>query len=77
MAGRPVLMAIDAGNDPVREADCGLTVKPEDPQAVVAGIRRLLSLTKNECIAMGERGRRYVIENHDYRVLARRFLESL
>lgn len=77
MAGRPVLMAIDAGNDPVREADCGLTVKPEDPQATVAGIRRLLSLTKNECIAMGERGRRYVIENHDYRVLARRFLESL
>lgn len=77
MASRLVLMAIDAGNDPVHEAACGLTVKPEDPQAVAAGIHRLLRLTKNESIAMGERGRRYVIENHDYRVLARRFIESL
>lgn len=31
MAGRPVLMAIDAGNDPVVDSGCGLSVKPEDP----------------------------------------------
>jgi len=53
MAGRPVLMAIDAGNDAVAEADCGLTVQPEKPQAVVDGIRRLMALSAEERKAMG------------------------
>ena len=39
MAARPVLMAIDAGNDPVRDADCGLTVEPENPIAIAQGIK--------------------------------------
>lgn len=77
MAGSTVLMAIDAGNDPVGEAGCGLTVKPEDPQAVVQGIRSLLALSEEERKAMGQRGRAYVLENHTYPVLAGRFLEIM
>src|SRR5690606_6102044 len=33
MAARPILHAVEAGNDPVAEAGCGLTVTPEDPPA--------------------------------------------
>jgi len=76
MAGRPVLMAIDAGNDPVSEAGCGLTVKPEDPQAVADGVRNLLALSPELRKAMGQRGRTFVLENHTYPVLAQRFLEA-
>jgi len=74
MAARPVLMAIDAGNDPVGESACGLTVKPEDPEAVAQGIRSLLGLNKDERKAMGQRGRAFVLEHHVYSVLAQRFL---
>jgi glycosyltransferase involved in cell wall biosynthesis len=77
MAGRPVLMAIDAGNDPVSEAGCGLTVKPEDPRAVAEGIRSLLKLSEDERKAMGRRGRMFVMANHTYPVLAKRFLEIM
>lgn len=77
MAGCPVLHSVEAGNDPVREADCGLTVSPEDPQAVAAGLRRLAQLPQAERTAMGERGRAYVTAHHTYPVLAARFLAAL
>ena len=77
MAGRPVLMAIDAGNDPVSEACCGLTVAPEDPHAIVKGLRSLLALHVDERLEMGRRGREYVLNNHTYPVLAKRFIEVL
>jgi hypothetical protein len=45
MAARAVLHAVEAGNDPVAESGCGLTVPPEDPQAVAQGLRQLAALT--------------------------------
>lgn len=77
MAGRPVLMAIKSGNDPVSEAGCGLTVKPENPLAVAEGIRTLLMLDADTRVSMGRRGREFVLKNHTYPVLARSFLASL
>ncbi len=77
MAGRPVLCAIEAGNDLVGEAGCGVTVAAEDPAAVAEGVRRLAALGAAERQAMGERGRAFVQSRHTYPVLARRFLEAL
>jgi len=76
MAGRPVLHAVEAGNDPVSEAGCGLTVKPEDPEAIAHGICSLLGFDETERKVMGERGRAYVIKNHSYPVLAKKFLAA-
>lgn len=77
MAGRPVVMAIEAGNDPVTEAGCGLTVKPEDPHSVAKGIRALLALSADERKAMAQRGREFVMKNHTYPVLGQRFLTAI
>ena len=77
MAGVPVLHSVEAGNDPVAEAGCGLTVAPESAAAVVEGLRRLAALPADERRAMGERGRAHVLANHSYPVLARRFIEAL
>jgi glycosyltransferase involved in cell wall biosynthesis len=77
MAGVPVLHSVDAGNDPVAEAGCGLTVAPEDARAVADGLRRLVALPAGTRRAMGEQGRAYVLANHSYPVLARRFIEAV
>ncbi len=77
MAGCAVLHSVDAGNDPVAEAGCGLTVPPQDAAAVAQGLRRLAAVPAEERRAMGERGRAFVLANHTYPVLARRFLEAL
>ena len=76
MAARPVLHAVEAGNDPVREAGCGMTIEPDNPQAVVEGVRSLLALSAEERRAMGERGKAFVLENLTYPVLGRRFLAA-
>lgn len=77
MARAPVLHSVEAGNDPVAEAGCGLTVAPQDPAAVADGLRRLAALPLEERRAMGERGRAFVLANHSYPVLARRFIEAV
>ena len=77
MGGVPVLHSVDAGNDPVAEAECGLTVAPESAPAIADGLRRLAALAPAERAAMGARGRAYVRRHHDWPVLARRFIEAV
>lgn len=76
MAARPVLHAVEAGNDPVADAGCGLTVAPEDPQAIADGVLRMLALAPAQREALGQRGRAYALANHTYPVLGQRFLTA-
>jgi len=77
MAGCAVLHSVDAGNDPVAESGCGITVPPESPAAVADGLRRLAALPAAERAAMGRRGRAFVLAHHTYPVLAQRFLQAM
>jgi len=74
MAGKPVIKAIHAPNDPVQEAGCGLSIAPEAPGELVEAILQLSALPEHERREMGARGREYVRRHHDYSVLAARFL---
>ncbi|MEP7100699.1 MAG: glycosyltransferase family 4 protein [Burkholderiales bacterium] len=77
MAGRAVLHSVEAGNDAVAEAGCGLTVAPESPAAVAEGLIALAACTPDARAAMGARGRAFVIARHSYRVLAQRFIDAV
>jgi len=77
MAGRAVLHSVEAGNDPVAEAGCGVTVAPQDTNAVVDGLLRLMNLAPAARAVMGARGRAFVMAKHTYPVLAKRFLDAL
>ena len=77
MAGKPVIQAIEAGNDMVAESGCGISVRPEDPGVIADAVRQLMGLTPAEREAMGACGRAYATARHDYRVLARHFIEAL
>jgi glycosyltransferase involved in cell wall biosynthesis len=77
MAGCAVLHSVEAGNDPVAEAGCGLTVAPESAAAVAGGLRRLAATPPEARRAMGERGWSFVLAHHTYPVLAQRFIAAL
>jgi len=77
MAGKPIIHAISAGNDLVAESGCGISIPPEDPVAIAEAIKKLIDMSPLEREEMGRRGREYVIKNHDYKVLAKRFLEAI
>lgn len=76
MAGCAVLHSVEAGNDPVQEAQCGISVAPESAQAIAEGVRRMVALGAEERARMGRRGREFILRHHTYQVLARRFLEA-
>lgn len=77
MAAKPILYAIAAGNDPVSEAKCGLSIPPENPNALVQAVRQMLAISETELDAMGMRGHDYCAQHHDYHDLARKFLSSI
>ena len=77
MARCVVLHAVEAGNDPVAEAGCGLTVAPQSGQASADGLRKLAAMPAGARRLMGERGRAFVLKHHTYAVLARRFVEAV
>ena len=75
MAGKPVIFAIDAGNDMVAEAGCGVSIPPEDSAAIAGAAEQLAAASKEELTAMGERGHRFILENYEYDVLAKKFID--
>jgi glycosyltransferase involved in cell wall biosynthesis len=77
MAAKPVIHAIDTPGNMVSEARCGVSILPGSSDQLCEAIRSLARLSHEELVEMGERGRAYVIANHDYRVLAERFLTCL
>ena len=72
-AARPIVLAADSANDPVRDAGCGMTVEPDDAAALAAAIRRLRDLPATDRAELGARGREYVERVHAYPRLAERF----
>lgn len=73
MAGIPIICAFDAPDTLVREYDCGYQCDPADGEAVKDAVLRLYGMSAEERKAMGDRGRKAVLENFTYRKLAEKF----
>lgn len=77
MSEKPVVHAVEAGNDPVAEADCGLSVEPGNAGAIADAMEKLSQMSEEERRQMGANGKRFVLENHTYSVLAKRFIDCI
>lgn len=75
--GRPIIFGSSACNDPVAEAGAGITVPPENAEAIADAIKSLLHATEEERVEMALRGRRYAAEHHEFAILAKRLAYSL
>lgn len=76
-AERPIVFACRSGNDPVADADAGISVRPDDPEALAEALSRLAMVEPEQRAAMGSRGRAYVERHHDIDRLAARFADVL
>lgn len=64
-AGKPILMAAEgAAADLIIQAGAGMTISPDNPSALAEGIRQLRACSKEERVAMGYRGRQYLLSHH-------------
>jgi glycosyltransferase involved in cell wall biosynthesis len=76
-SGRPILFAGDSAYNPIREAQAGFCVAPENPEALADAIDHLISLSPAERIRMGQNGLQHFRQNHDIRILAQRLEQTL
>ena len=77
LSAKPIIHSVTAGNDLVTEADCGYSVAAEDVSAIAAAINRVSQLSQVERDELGASGKSYVLQQHDYAILAQRFLASV
>ena len=77
MAARPIIHGIEAGNDLVAEASAGISIEPENPQAIADAVKEMRKHSQEELTEMGESGKRFVMETHDYRVLSNKFIDIM
>ncbi len=77
MSAKPIIQAIDSGNDLIGEAKCGITVEPENTSAIAEAIVQLTDLTPEERQKLGENGHQYVLKHHTYNVLAQQFVNAI
>lgn len=77
IAAKPVIQAIDAGNDIVTEANCGISIEAENAETLSNAVLELTKKSSDELQLMGNNGRDYVLQHHTYDVLANRFLSVL
>lgn len=74
LAARPVIHSVTAGNDLVHEARCGISIPSEDVGAIVEAIKQITIMPHDKLKEFGNNGHGYVMANHDYKLLAERFL---
>ena len=71
-AQRPIVIASDAANNPVKDADAGIAVAAGDVEALGNAILQISQTPWEARNAMGRRGRAYVENHFDYAVLGKK-----
>ena len=77
MAAKPIIQAIEAGNNLVKEADCGVYAEPENVEAIAQAVLKLKAASSEEREKLGKNGYEYVLKYHSYDVLTERYLNIL
>lgn len=72
-AGKPIIFSINSDYNPVKEAGAGLTIQPEDPEALSKAIIKLYKMPVKERVKMGKKGTAYAKKFHDMEKLADQF----
>jgi len=75
--GRPVIFACNSKNNPVADAQAGLTIPPEDPSAMADAVMELVRSPCSLLKQMGQAGRDYIFRFHNADIAARQFLQII
>ncbi|ANF26723.1 glycosyltransferase family 4 protein [Stutzerimonas stutzeri] len=77
-SAKPIIYAIESGPyTPVTDSQSGIQIPAENPEAIADAVVRIYQKTKSERAMLGQNGRRYAVENHEYASLARKLTKAL
>jgi glycosyltransferase involved in cell wall biosynthesis len=75
-AGKPIIHAFSGKGDVVQQANAGITIEAEDPQAIADAVIQLYKLSDFERSVLGNNGHQYVLQHLEYKMIAEK-LESI
>ncbi len=76
-AKKPILWAIEAGNNLVEEAECGISVPLKNVIKLKESILELKVLQKEKLEELGQNGYNFVHMHHGYNMLAKKLIEII
>ncbi len=76
-SAKPVVWSTNSINNPVADANCGITVEPENPEALANAIIKMCGLSAEERREMGMRGYDYVMKYHSVPILVNKLIDVL
>jgi len=68
-SGKPIIFSCSSINNPVDEADAGITISPDNPQVLAEAVIKLHNIPAYKRQEMGKRGKDYVKKYHDIPML--------
>ncbi|MEJ6755268.1 MAG: hypothetical protein QNK57_08840, partial [Flavobacteriales bacterium] len=72
----PIIQSIKAGNNPVKEANAGFSVEPENAKEIVNAIFEAYDMPREELEALGMNGHKYGLENHSFEKLTKKLIST-
>ncbi len=76
-SSKPIIMSGNVSNDLVSIAKSGITVEPENPQKLADAIIKMRNMPQEDLNEMGRNGRKYVEKNHEIKILAEKFEQTI
>ncbi|PLX66972.1 MAG: glycosyltransferase WbuB [Denitrovibrio sp.] len=77
MAARPMLLGMNGEHNIINETSCFVKVPAEQAEEIAKGIMQLAQKPQEELNAMGKAGKEYVMKNHSYENLSKKFIQHL
>ncbi len=75
LSAKPIIHSINLAENFVDVAKCGITVAAENPLAIANGVNQLFQLEISQLQELGNNGHNYVVNHHDYEILAKKFID--
>lgn len=73
-AKKPIIYAVEAGNNFITDANCGVAIAADNVEQIVRALLQLYHMDKDELAILGNNGYNYVVKYHNYKYLAQKFI---
>lgn len=77
LAAKPVLVSYSGYRSIINEANCGWFIEANNPRLMADKIREISKMDPEYLKKIGRNGREYLIENHDFKYLARKLKDFI
>ena len=74
LASKPIIFTLDSPNNPVELAGCGICIKSDSPKKLAIAMEKISEMNIIERNQLGAKGHAYLLKEHTYDKLSKKYL---